>query len=193
MKNTILPHSLLFLFCWRLRRHFIALCAIQLLTSDFLLFAQAHNLPSPLQKEEPASAHSFNTLGGVITGSGGIVSQSLGQLVYTSEESASGSMAQGIQRPYRLASVEIKPSAPALNFSVLPNPTDGDLLLRLSEKPEENPVYKVTDLKGRELLEGPVGFPETQIRMAGFASGPYLIQIRNTQNKPLQTLQIIKN
>ena len=102
-------------------------------------------------------------------------------------------MAQGIQRPYRLASVEIKPSAPALNFSVLPNPTDGDLLLRLSEKPEENPVYKVTDLQGRELLDGQVAFPETQIRMSGFASGTYLIQIWNKQNKPLQTLQIIKN
>jgi len=193
MKNTILRHSLLFLFCWRLRRHFIALCAIQLFTSDFLLLAQAHELPSPPQKEEPASAHSFNTLGGVISGSGGTVSQSLGQLVYTSEESSSGSMAQGIQRPYRLASVEIKPSAPALNFSILPNPTDGDLLLRLSDKPEESPVYKVTDLQGKELLEGNVSYPDTEISLAGFASGTYLIQIQNTKNKPLQTLQIIKN
>jgi hypothetical protein len=164
-----------------------------LMAHSGFVFAQGHNLPSPPQKEEPATSHSFNTLGGVISGSGGTVSQSLGQLVYTSEESASGSLAQGVQRPYRLASVEIPPSVPALNFSILPNPTDGDLLLRLSDKPEEIPVYKVTDLQGRELLEGHVGFPETQIRMAGFASGPYLIQIRNTQNKPLQTLQIIKN
>ena len=154
--------------------------------------AQTEEMPMP-EKEGIAQSHSFNTLGGVITGSGGTVSQSLGQLVYTSEESASGSMAQGIQRPYRLASVEIKPLAPALNFSVLPNPTDGDLLLRLSDKPEENPVYKVTDLQGRELLDGPVSFPETQIRLSGFASGTYLIQIRDKQNKPLQTLQIIKN
>jgi uncharacterized protein (TIGR02145 family) len=41
MKNTILRQSLLFFFCWRLRRHFVALCATQLLTSDFLLQAQA--------------------------------------------------------------------------------------------------------------------------------------------------------
>ena len=102
-------------------------------------------------------------------------------------------MAQGVQRPFRLASVEIKPSAPTLNFSILPNPTDGDLLLRLSEKPEENPLYQVTDLQGRELLQGRVSFPDTPVRLSGFASGAYLIQIRNTQDKPLQTLQIIKN
>ena len=89
------------------------------------VFAQGHNLPYPSQKVEPATSHSFNTLGGVISGSGGAVSQSLGQLVYTSEESASGSLAQGVQRPYRLASVEIPPSVPELNFSILPNPTDG--------------------------------------------------------------------
>lgn len=160
--------------------------------SDFLL-AQGHNLPSPAQKEEPEQSQSFNTLGGVISGSGGTVSQSVGQLVYSTDESAGGSLAQGVQRPYRLASVEMKPSAPALNFSILPNPTDGDLLLRLSEKPEEIPFYKVTDLQGRELLEGRVSYPDTPVRLSGFASGTYLIQILNTNNKPLQTLQIIKN
>jgi len=170
--------------------------AISLITKYFTLNtceAQAHNLPSPPQKEEPASSHSFNTLGGVISGSGGTVSQSVGQLVYSSESSEGGSLAQGVQRPYRLASVEMAASAPALNFTVLPNPTDGNLLLRLSGKPEENPLYKVTDLQGRELLQGRVSFPDTPVRLSGFASGTYLIQIRNTLNKPLQTLQIIKN
>ena len=179
MKNSILRQILLFSFC--------------LLTSDFLLFAQAHNLPSPSQKEEPASSHSFNTLGGVISGSGGTVSQSVGQLVYSSETSEGGSLAQGVQRPYRLASVEIAPSAPVLNFTVLPNPTDGNLLLRLSDKPEENPHYQVTDLQGRELLQGRVFFPDTPVQLSGFAAGTYLIRIQSTQNKPLQTLQIIKN
>jgi hypothetical protein len=41
MKNPILRQSLLFLFCWRLRRHFVVLCATQLLTSSFLLQAQS--------------------------------------------------------------------------------------------------------------------------------------------------------
>jgi uncharacterized protein (TIGR02145 family) len=41
MQNPIFRQSLLFFFCWRLRRHFVALCATQLLTSDFLLQAQA--------------------------------------------------------------------------------------------------------------------------------------------------------
>ena len=157
------------------------------------IFAQGHNLPSPSQKQEPAQSQSFNSLGGVINGSGGTVSYSVGQLVYSTDESAGGSLAQGVQRPYRLASVEFKPSAPALNFSILPNPTDGDLLLRLSDKPEEIPLYKVTDLQGRELLEGRVSYPDTPVRLSGFASGTYLIQILNTNNKPLQTLQIIKN
>ena len=172
--------------------HF-SLCLLFIISSPQFGMSQAHELPSPRQKEGPAQSHSFNTLGGVDIGTGGTVSYSVGQLVYSTDQSAGGSLAQGVQRPYRLASVEIKPSAPALNFAVLPNPTDGDLLLRLSDKPEESPVYKVTDLKGRELLEGTVSYPDTEISLAGFASGTYLIQIQNTKNKPLQTLQIIKN
>ena len=172
--------------------HF-SLCLLFIISSPQFGMSQAHEMPSPQPKEAPAQSQSFNTLGGVDIGTGGTVSYSVGQLVYSTDQSAGGSLAQGVQRPYRLASVEMKPSAPALNFSVLPNPTDGDLLLRLSDKPEENPVYKVTDLQGKELLEGNVSYPDTKISLAGFASGTYLIQILNTNNKPLQTLQIIKN
>ncbi len=168
-------------------------CLLFIISSPQFGMAQAHEMPSPQPKEGPAQSQSFNTLGGVDVGSGGTVSYSVGQLVYSTDQSAGGSLAQGVQRPYRLASVEMKPSAPVLNFSIMPNPTDGDLLLRLSEKPEEYPVYKVTDLQGKELLEGQVSYPDTEIHMAGFASGTYLIQIKNTKNKPLQTLQIIKN
>ncbi len=172
--------------------HF-SFCLLFIISSPQFGFSQAHEMPSPQPKEEPAQSQSFNTLGGVDVGSGGTVSYSVGQLVYSTDQSAGGSLAQGVQRPYRLATVEIKSSESVLNFSVFPNPTDGDLLLRLSDKPEEYPVYKVTDLQGKELLEGQVSYPDTEIRMAGFASGTYLIQIQNTQNKPLQTLQIIKN
>ena len=41
MKNPILRQLLLFLFCWRFKRHFVALCATQLLTLDFSLQAQS--------------------------------------------------------------------------------------------------------------------------------------------------------
>ena len=106
-------------------------CAL-IFSISFSGLAQKPQGSLPPVKGEAVSSHSFNTMGGVATGTGGTVAYSVGQLVYTTETSDGGSLAQGVQRPYQLASVEIRPFAPALNFSILPNPTDGNLLLRLS-------------------------------------------------------------
>lgn len=164
-----------------------------ILSVPFSGVAQKPRTSVPPLKGEAVSAHSFNTMGGVATGSGGSVSYSVGQLVYTTEASDGGAMAQGVQRPYQLTSVEIRTASPALDFSILPNPTDGNLLLRLSDRPDTMPVYRVTDVQGKELLEGQVGFPETPIGLSGFPAGTYLIRIQNPEKQLLQTLQVIKN
>jgi hypothetical protein len=164
-----------------------------ILLLQYGLQAQEQQIPLPDPEQKNVYPQSFNALGGNASGNGGSVSYSVGQLVYTMEQSESGSVSQGVQRPYRLVSAEIPPSAPVLRFQVLPNPTDGDLLLRLNEKPEENPDFRVTDLQGRNLLEGKVQFPDTQVQLSGFPSGTYLIQVHDSKKQRIQTLQIIKN
>jgi hypothetical protein len=50
---------------------------------------------------------SINASGGVSIGTGGAVSFSVGQMVYTTDSKESGSMVQGIQRPYRITTTDI--------------------------------------------------------------------------------------
>ncbi len=51
------------------------------------------------QLSAASAQESLNTAGGVDRGRGGSVSYSVGQLVYTTETTQAGAMAQGIQRP----------------------------------------------------------------------------------------------
>jgi len=135
---------------------------------------------------------SINALGGRDIGSGGSVSFSVGQLVFTTDSQSAGSIVQGIQRPVKIKTTEIIKSENNISFKAYPNPTTDDLYLEFSETIDEKLSYQLYDIQGKVLLHNQILLPITQINMSSFSAGTYLIQIYNLQNKPYQTIQIIK-
>ena len=59
---------------------------------------------------------SVNATGGDASGSGGSVSYSVGQVVYTTNTGTSGSVAQGVQQPYEISVVTAIEEAKGINL-----------------------------------------------------------------------------
>jgi len=135
---------------------------------------------------------SINALGGRDIGSGGSVSFSAGQLVFTTDSQSTGSIIQGIQRPLKISATDIIQSESNVSFKAYPNPTTDNLFLEINESINEKLIYKLIDMQGKLLLHSQILLPITQINMNRFSAGTYLIQIYNSQNKHYQTIPIIK-
>ena len=88
-------------------------------------------------------------IGGEASGSGGTVSYSVGQVVYTTNTGTNGSVAQGVQQPYDifiLTGIELTDID--LKLSAYPNPTTNFLHLHIEEYSNENWTYLLYDLQG---------------------------------------------
>ena len=72
------------------------------------------------------------TSGGNASGSGGSASYSVGQVVYTTNTGAGGSVSQGVQQPYEISIVSgIEEQGITLTCTAYPNPTTDYLTLKI--------------------------------------------------------------
>lgn len=134
------------------------------------------------------------TSGGNASGSGGSVSYSVGQVVYTKSIGTNGSSAQGVQQPYEISAVTAIEAAKdiSLIFSVYPNPTTDFLTLKVENYELENLSYWLYGVSGNLIETKKIIAVETQISMANLVSGTYFLKIA-TGNKEVKTFKIIKN
>ena len=135
---------------------------------------------------------SVNSIGGVDAGTGGTVSFSVGQMVYTTDTKESGSLVQGIQRPYKITTTDIKKLDNTLSFKAYPNPSSDDLFLEMNAFRNEKLNYQLYDMQGKLIMTNPIEVPKTQINMRALAVGAYVIHIHDSKNQAIQTIQIIK-
>ena len=63
------------------------------------------------------------TSGGDASGSGGTAAFSVGQVVYTANTNASGTLSQGVQQAYEIFTLSIKETELNISLKVFPNPT----------------------------------------------------------------------
>jgi hypothetical protein len=136
---------------------------------------------------------SVNSIGGVDAGTGGTVSFSVGQMVYTTDSKGSGAVVQGIQRPYRITTTDIKKVNDDISFKAYPNPSSDDLFLEMNAYRNDKLNYQLFDMQGKLIMTNPIEIPKTQINMRTLAVGAYFIHIYNTNNQAIQTIQIIKD
>jgi hypothetical protein len=135
---------------------------------------------------------SVNSIGGVDAGTGGTVSFSVGQMVYTTDSKGSGAVVQGIQRPYRITTTDIKKVNDDISFKAYPNPSSDDLFLEMNAYRNDKLNYQLFDMQGKLLMTKPIEIPKTQINMRTLAVGAYVIHILDSTNQAIQTIQIIK-
>lgn len=132
------------------------------------------------------------TSSGNASGTNGNVSYSVGQIVYTTNTGATGSVAQGVQQPF-----EIQTVLGAENFNinlqlaVYPNPTTNWLQLEVKNTEFTNLSYQLFDLNGRMILNQKITTETSTISMEQLPAAIFLLKVVNN-NKEVKTFKIIK-
>lgn len=132
--------------------------------------------------------------GGNASGSGGSVSYSIGQMVYTTNTGTNGSVAQGVQQPFEISVVtgldEVE--GISLRCSVYPNPTTDYLVLKVENFDKENLSYQLIDINGKPLENKNITGNETNIIMSDLVPATYFLKV-TLNNKEVKTFKIVKN
>ena len=133
------------------------------------------------------------TTGGNASGSGGSVSYSVGQIVYTTDTGTNGSVAQGVQQPFEISVVGIdEAKGITLQCSVYPNPTMDFLILKVKNFSSSICNYQLYDLNGQLIKSQKLDKAETNIPMENLVAKTYFLKITEG-NKEVKTFKIIKN
>lgn len=129
--------------------------------------------------------------GGNAIGSGGSLSYSVGQLVYTVISDQNNSIVQGVQQPYEISVVISVPEVQLMNnVSLYPNPTVNEVVLSLNFS--EGLYYRIIDIKGAFMESRMIMADQTIIDMSRYSASTYLLELIQN-NKTIQTYQIVKN
>lgn len=132
-------------------------------------------------------------VGGTALGSGGSVSYSVGQVVYTTKNSSGGTVLEGVQQTYEISIISGVDDAKliTLSCSVFPNPVISHLTLRVEENFSHQLAYQLYTLNGQSLHSAKIVSPETTISMENLSSGLYFLRIIETKgNMPLTDLSL---
>ncbi len=126
---------------------------------------------------------SVNTTGGDAMGSGGSVSYSVGQVVYTTSTGTNSIVAQGVQQPFEISTeTEIeKAKSISLTISAFPNPTSDNLTLNISEFDISNLSYQLYDMRGKLLQSQKITGNQTSIVMSNLVPATYFVKVVKTQ------------
>jgi len=143
------------------------------------------------------SAHAQDvvlTTGGNASGSGGSVSYSIGQVVFSTITGVNGSIVQGVQQPIEISVVSEIDDNPdiVLQCSVYPNPTTNNLTLKFKNFKPENWSYQLYDINGNLLEDKKVEGDETKIMFSNLAPAIYFLKVSNGRNE-IKTFKVIKN
>ena len=134
---------------------------------------------------------SINASGGNTVGTGGSVSYSVGELVYTTKTGSNGSLVEGIQQPYEIyTTLGIKETSINLGLSAYPNPTTDYLTLKVEEM--DNLNYQLFDMQGKLIIKRKVLKKSTIVSMERLEGAVYFLNIIKN-NKLIKTFKIIKN
>lgn len=145
--------------------------------------------PIGLQAQEAILA-----TGGDATASGGSVSYSVGQIIYTTNSDVNGSVAQGVQQPFEISEVSGLEDANGIRLkcTAYPNPTMDHLTIRIDNYNITGLSYQIYDLQANLLEDKKLSGSETLISMEKLAPAIYFLKITDNQ-KEVKIFKIIKN
>ena len=130
--------------------------------------------------------------GGDASGTGGSVSYSVGQVVYTTVTGTGGSVAQGVQQPYEISvSTAVENTEDIILITAYPNPVKDILKLRTDKKDFETVMYQLFDMKGKLVKEEKVAATETSIDMQSLSPSVYFLKVIEG-DKEIKTFKITK-
>ena len=136
------------------------------------------------------------TAGGDAAGNGGSVSFTVGQVYYHTHESASGSVAEGVQQPYEIyviTSVEDVTDI-SLSMKAFPNPVANRLQLGVDEMVDFSLTgyhFRLLDSQGRTLQSDRIVNHHTEIDMSQLPPAVYFVRVMDSRRE-LKTFKVMK-
>jgi hypothetical protein len=132
--------------------------------------------------------------GGNATGTGGSVSYTVGQIVYTKNTGTTGSVSQGVQQPYEISVITSLETFKNINLetSVYPNPASDILKLKIENNDVENLTFQLYDINGTILQNNKVESTITDINMTNYVPAVYFLKVMQGK-KEVKTFKVIKN
>lgn len=129
-----------------------------------------------------------------LTGSGGTMSSSIGQVAYTTNSAATGSVVQGVQQPYEISTITDLEEANNINLelSAFPNPTTDFLNLNIENYDNENLSYQLLDFSGKIIESNTLSSSNTRISVENLAMAIYFLKVINNDTE-IKTFKIVKH
>ena len=128
-------------------------------------------------------------VGGKATGSGGAVSYSVGQVVYTTNTGTNGSVSQGVQQPYAI-STTVGVNKTSIQLEAFPNPTTNNLTLTTDDS--ESVIYQLFNNQGAEISSKTLNSKTSSISLEGHPPATYFLKVLKN-NEIVKVFKIIKN
>lgn len=136
---------------------------------------------------------SINAIGSNVSGSGGSVSYSVGQVVCQTHNGTNGSVAQGVQQPIEISAItRVESKRINLTISAYPNPTNDYLTLRIDGFEISNLSFQLYEINGKLIESKNIEGKETDIIMSNLLPETYFLKVIQ-DHKDVGTFKIIKN
>lgn len=134
-----------------------------------------------------------STSGGNATGANGSLSYTVGQVIYTTNSSTIGSMAQGVQQPFEIQTILGEAIFNInLQVAVYPNPTTTLLHLLIKNTELSKLSYELFDLNGKKIFSEKITSELSLIQMERLPSTIFILKVIENY-KEIKTFKIIKN
>jgi hypothetical protein len=127
-------------------------------------------------------------------GTGGSVSYTIGQNVYSTITGTNGTVSQGVQQPIEISLVTGIQDATAiiLEIYVYPNPASDFVKLAIENYEIEGLIYQLYNIEGEKVQVNKIESKETLIPIKDLLTGVYFLKITD-RGKEIKVFKIIKN
>lgn len=131
--------------------------------------------------------------GGELSGSGGVASYSVGQILYNTVNGSNGSVSEGVQQPFEISVVVETDEGKNvyLKCSAYPNPTTDILFLQIENIENRKLSYLLFDTNGKLIEQQNISLNETRIQMNKYQRGAYFLKVLQGKQE-IKTFKIIK-
>ncbi|PLX17073.1 MAG: hypothetical protein C0597_07415 [Marinilabiliales bacterium] len=135
----------------------------------------------------------INTAGAEITGNGGSVNYSIGQVVNLTYTGSNGSVSSGVQQPYEISVINEldNPFQITLKCNIYPNPTSNLVILNIENIDSKNMSYMLFDREGKFIKQQKIFSNETSVDMSNLISSIYFLKVSDGL-QGIKTFKIIK-
>ncbi len=131
--------------------------------------------------------------GSEATGSGGVVSYSVGQIAFETVTGSNGEITQGVQQPYEVYTLSTPNFGYSFQAILYPNPAIHSVILSIGSGIDYNSLsYELIDVTGKTLRNGKVSSSEMEISISDLATSTYFFNLTES-GKRIKSFKLIKN